>query len=157
MAIQQTMSSQDGHLSEQTFGLLVILTGHINKGPEKKYIYTALRFKGTNILLLYVLACWGRIFLLLSYFFNIITGQKRDVTEITFLWWVSMTARSPQQSYFEPLDSISWVKWHSENSLLKNMHSVDLHFQFLYPNIGWQIWKYQTKIMLDLLGETGHR
>ena len=107
MAIQQTMSSQDGHLSEQTFGLLVILTGHINKGPEKKYIYTALRFKGTNILLLYVLACWGRIFLLLSYFFNIITGQKRDVTEITFLWWVSMTARSPQQSYFEPLDSIS--------------------------------------------------
>ena len=36
MAGQQTMSSQDGHLSEQTFGLLVILTGHINKGPEKK-------------------------------------------------------------------------------------------------------------------------
>ena len=40
MAGQQTMSSQDGHLSEQTFGLLVILTGHINKPPEKKYIYT---------------------------------------------------------------------------------------------------------------------
>ena len=74
MAGQQTMSSQDGHLSEQTFGLLVILTGHINKPPEKK---------------IYILACWGTIFMLLSRFFNIMTGQKRDVTEITLLWWVS--------------------------------------------------------------------
>ena len=70
MAIQQTMSSQDGHLSEQTLGF----TGHFDwthkQGTrKKKYIYTALRFKGTNILLLYVLACWGRIFMLLSCFF----------------------------------------------------------------------------------------
>ena len=36
MASQQTMSSQDGHLTEQTFGLLVILTRHINKRSEKK-------------------------------------------------------------------------------------------------------------------------
>ena len=40
MAGQQTMSSQDGHLSEQTFGLLVILTGQINKGPEKSILFT---------------------------------------------------------------------------------------------------------------------
>ena len=39
--------------------------------------------------LFYLLACWGRIFMLLSRFFNIMTGQKRDVTEITLLWWVS--------------------------------------------------------------------
>ena len=36
MASHQTMSSQDGRLSEQTFSLLVILTRHINKRPKKK-------------------------------------------------------------------------------------------------------------------------
>ena len=46
MAGQQTMSSQDGHLSEQTFGLLVILTGHINKGPEKKKYLHSITFQG---------------------------------------------------------------------------------------------------------------
>ena len=45
MAIQQTMSSKDGHLSEQTFGLLVILTGHINKEPEKKNLHS-ITFQG---------------------------------------------------------------------------------------------------------------
>ena len=90
MARQQTMSSQDGHLSEQTFGLLVILTGHINKPPEKKiYIHSIMFQRDKHPFLLYLLACWGRIFMLLSRFFNIMTGQKRDVTEITLLWWVS--------------------------------------------------------------------
>ena len=45
MAGQQTMSSQDGHLSEQTFGLLVILTGHINKPPEKKIYIHSIMFQ----------------------------------------------------------------------------------------------------------------
>ena len=88
MAGQQTMSSQDGHLSEQTFGLLVILTGHINKPPEKN-IHSIMFLRDKHPFLLYLLACWGRIFMLLSRFFNIMTGQKRDVTEITLLWWVS--------------------------------------------------------------------
>ena len=90
MAGQQTMSSQDGQLSEQTFGLLVILTGHINKPPEKNiYIHSIMFQRDKHPFLLYLLACWGRIFMLLSRFFNIMTGQKRDVTEITLLWWVS--------------------------------------------------------------------
>lgn len=138
-------------------------TGHLDwtlKQATRKniYMYTALHFQGDkHPFSLNIFICWDRIFMLLLRFFNIMTSQKRDMTDITFLWWVNMTASSPSNFILEFLDSVSWVQWHSENSLLKSMHSVHLHFQFLYPNIGWQIWKSQTRIMLDLLGETGHR
>lgn len=153
MASQQTMSTQDDHLSEQTYSLLVILTRHINKRPEKKTQSQQCVSRGqASIFTRLGCSCYYRVF------FNIMTCQmeRRDWDQIS-LALVNMTASSPSILYFEPWDSISWVKWHSENSLLKSMHSVHLHFQFLYPNIGWQIWKSQTKIMLELLGETGHR
>ena len=38
-AAQRTMSGQDDHLSGQTFGSPVILTGHVNKRQEKKKIH----------------------------------------------------------------------------------------------------------------------
>ena len=58
-------------MSEQTFGLLVILTGHINKQPEKN-IYLHIKFQGEkHPFLLSVLACWGRMFMLLSCFLTL--------------------------------------------------------------------------------------
>ena len=56
-------------MPEQTFGLLVILTGHINKRPEKNIYVHSIKFQGEkHPVLLYVLACWGRTFMLLSRF-----------------------------------------------------------------------------------------
>ena len=143
MARQQTMSSQDGHSSGKTFSLLVILTGHI---------FTAVRFKRSSIPFTRLgYSSYYHVFLTLW------PARWRDVTEIKISRAGKHDCQQSQQFYFELWDSISWVKWHSENSLLKNMHSVHLHFQFLYPSIGRQTWKSQTKITLDLLGETGHR
>ena len=67
---QQTVSGYDTHLSGQTFGLLVILTGHVKKRLEKKYIFTPLHFKKTSIFLLFIFfACWASTFKLLLFHF----------------------------------------------------------------------------------------
>ena len=91
------MSDQDDHLSRQTFTLLVILTGSATfSGPH----FHTLHFKRTSIFfqlftsmsLLVRLAC-------LNYYgviFKILTGQKRDVTQLKFLWPVNMTGNSPK-------------------------------------------------------------
>ena len=101
MAGQPTMSGQDDYLSGQTFGLLVILTKHFNKRPGKKNIFTdtSLRFKRpTFLFLLYFLS----VTLVHSSYYCVITsiyiltGEKRDVTELKFLSWVNMTDNNPK-------------------------------------------------------------
>ena len=53
------MSDKDVHLSGQTFALPVILTGHVKKRPEKKFIFTLLRFYRTVIFFQIIfLACY---------------------------------------------------------------------------------------------------
>ena len=64
------MSSQDDHLSRQTFGFLVIWTKHVQ--------------------------------VVIGFFFNVLTSQTRDVTELKFLWPVITTRKSPK-FYFELL------------------------------------------------------
>ena len=61
MAGQQTISSDDKHLSGQTFGLPVILTGHVKKGLEKKHFFTPLHFKRTSIFLLFMFLFVGLV------------------------------------------------------------------------------------------------
>ena len=101
MAGQPTMSGQDDYLSGQTFGLLVILTKHFNKRPGKKNIFTdtSLRFKRpTFLFLLYFLS----VTLVHSSYYCVITsiyiltGQKRDVTELRFLSRVNMIGNNPK-------------------------------------------------------------
>ena len=89
------MSDQDNHLPRQTFALLVILTrSAMFSGPH----FHTLHFKRTSIFfqsgmsLIVRLACsnyYGVIF-------KILTGQKRDVTQLKFLWPVNMTGNSPK-------------------------------------------------------------
>lgn len=86
---QRTPSCQDDH-----FGLPVILSWHLGKWQEK-YIFTPLRFKRANIYFPFM-------FLLVrpvgsSHYrviFNILTGQKKDMTELKFLWPVNLTGKS---------------------------------------------------------------
>ena len=90
------MSDQYDHLSRQTFTLLVILTGSGTfSGPH----FHTLHFKRTSIFfqvftsmsLLVRLACsnyYGVIF-------KILTGQKRDVSQLKFLWPVNTTGNGP--------------------------------------------------------------
>ena len=92
MASQQTMSSQDGHLSEQTFGLLVILTRHINKRPEKKTQSQQYVSRGqASIFTRLGCSCYYRVS------FNIMTCQmeRRDCRDKISLALVNMTASSP--------------------------------------------------------------
>ena len=96
-ASQQTISGHDKHLSGQTFGLLVILTRHVKKRLEKKYIFTPSHFKRTSIFLLLMFLFVGLVHS--SYYpfiYNILSGQKRDVTQLKFLWPVNMTGNSPK-------------------------------------------------------------
>ena len=58
---QQTISGDDKHLSGQTFGLPVILTGHVKKRLEKKHIFTLLHFKRTIIFLLFMFLFVGLV------------------------------------------------------------------------------------------------
>ena len=57
---QQTISGHDKHLSWQTFGLPVILTGHVKKRLEKNTTITFQEDK--HLFALYVFACWARSF-----------------------------------------------------------------------------------------------
>ena len=94
---QWTMSDQYDHLSTQTFTLLVILTrSGTFSGPH----FHTLHFKRTSIFfqvftsmsLLVRLACsnyYGVIF-------KILTGQKRDVSQLKFLWPVNTTGNGPK-------------------------------------------------------------
>ena len=100
MAGQPTMSGQDDYLSGQTFGLLVILTKHFNKRPGKKHFHWHLiTFQEANLpFLLYFLS----VTLVHSSYYCVITsiyiltGQKRDVTELKFLSRVNMTGNNPK-------------------------------------------------------------
>ena len=82
------MAGQDvDHLSVQKFGLPVVLTGHVNKWPEKKCFFRPLRFKSTSnffhlmlLLVRLVSSSCCRVI------FNILNDQKRDMTEIKFFW-----------------------------------------------------------------------
>ena len=72
----------------------VILTWHLGKWQEK-YIFTPLRFNRENIYFPF-------IFLLIKLLrsshyrviFDILTGQKKDMTELKFLWPVNLTGNS---------------------------------------------------------------
>ena len=97
MASQQTISGQTKHLSRQTFGLSIILTGHIKKWLEKKNTFTPLCFKRTSIFFLFMFLLAGLV--CSSYYpviFKILSGQKRDETTLKFLWPVNMTSNSPK-------------------------------------------------------------
>jgi len=100
-AVQQIISGHDKHLSGQTFGLPFILTGHVKKRLEKKYIFTPLHFKRTSIFLLLMFLFVGLV--RSSYYpfiFNVLSGQKRDMTQLKFLWPVNMTGNSPKLILF---------------------------------------------------------
>ena len=100
MAGQPTMSGQDDYLSGQTFGLLVILTKHFNKRPGKKHFHRHLiTFQEANLpFLLY----FSSVILVHSSYYcvftsiYILTGQKRDVTELRFLSRVNMIGNNPK-------------------------------------------------------------
>ena len=100
MAGQPTMSGQDDYLSGQTFGLLVILTKHFNKRPGKKTFSLTPHYvsRGNLPFLLYFLSVtlvdssYYRVFTSIY----ILTGQKRDVTELRFLSRVNMISNNPK-------------------------------------------------------------
>ena len=94
------MSGQDDYLSGENFGLLVILTKHFNKRPGKKHFHWHLiTFQEANLpFLLYFLSV---TLVHSSYYYvitsiYILTGQKRDVTELKFLSRVNMTGNNPK-------------------------------------------------------------
>ena len=86
---QRTPSCQDDH-----FGMPVILTWHLGKLQEK-YIFKPFRFNRASI---YFLFMFLRVWLLRSshyrVIFNILTGQKKDMTELKFLRPVNLTGNS---------------------------------------------------------------
>lgn len=86
---QRTPSCQDDH-----FGMPVILTWHSHKWQEK-YIFTPLRFKRASIyfpfmflLVRLVRSSHYRVI------FNILTGSKKDMSELELLWPVNLTGNS---------------------------------------------------------------
>ena len=67
---QQTISGHDKHLSGQTFGLPVILTGHVKKRLEKKALLHTITFQeDKHLFALYVFVCWASTFKLLPSYF----------------------------------------------------------------------------------------
>ena len=155
------MSDQYDHLSRQTFTLLVILTGSGTfSGPH----FHTLHFKRTSIFfqvftsmsLLVRLACsnyYGVIF-------KILTGQKRDVSQLKFLWPVNTTGNGPYiyiyffvficfiiASYFHPFSLVF-------SSLLK-MKVLFWNFSPNYRKISrtkeWLSWATHWKIMKHYL------
>ena len=72
------------------FGLPVVLTGHVNKRPEKIMPFQTITFQehkqpfSLRLLLVRLVSssCYRVIF-------NNLNGQKRDMTELKFLWSVN--------------------------------------------------------------------
>lgn len=111
---QRTISSQENHLSRQTFGLPFTLSGtQMSKWASRKIIknyyfeFTPLQVisRRQASFSLYVFTCLASTFKLLHrVIFNtcFLTGQKRDVTKQKFLWLVNKTLEWPEtvpQSY----------------------------------------------------------
>ena len=94
--------STDTILPRWPFCMPVILTWHLGKWQEK-YIFTPLRFKRTSIyfpfmflLVRLVRSSHYRVIL------NILTGQKKDMTELKFLWSVNLKCKFTVQICFKP-------------------------------------------------------
>ena len=93
---QQTISGYDKHLSGQTFGLLVILTGHVKKWLEKNtFSHHYISRRQASFCSLFFLLVGLVRSSYYSFIFNILSGQKREETW-KFLWPVNMTSNSPK-------------------------------------------------------------
>ena len=84
-------------MSGRTIGLLVILTGHndISKRLAKKHFHSITFQEGKYLFSLF-------LFFRSSYYrviFNVLIGQKRDVTELKFIWPVNPTGNIPKDFY----------------------------------------------------------
>ena len=116
MAGQPTVSSQDDHLSGQTFRLPGILTDLQVGNQKKKYIFKPLCLKRKSI---YFHFMWLLFRLVRSSYysviFNILNRQKRDKTKLKFLWTVNMTGSSPKfiliELWLQILTSVLSFTW----------------------------------------------
>lgn len=110
------MSDRDVHLSEQTFALPVILTGHVEKRPEKNafshyYVSIGHSFFFILYFLLVTRLVSSRYYRAI---FNILTGQKRDEFELRFVWSVNRSLVNTTGN--SPKFILSLVRWNSEFS-----------------------------------------
>ena len=148
------MSGQDDNLSGQNFGLAVILTGHVHSFQINGYKITQRplpvemqianisdTFSDQNFYTSHALfsnkflSVRGDSFASLGYYFkinifNILTGQKRDMTELKFVWPVNLPGNcskiilSPEVQafihfFFQYL--FSWNKRQMGSSLVRRL------------------------------------